>query len=34
MYVPYMKRWIAVAKQKEIEIVFLSVEYRKSPVHF
>ena len=30
MYAPYMKRWVDVAKEKGVEIVFLSVEYRKS----
>lgn len=29
MYVPYMKRWVAAAKQKGLDMVFLSVEYRK-----
>ena len=31
MYVPYMKRWVEVARRKGLEIVFLSVEYRKPP---
>jgi acetyl esterase/lipase len=30
MYVPYMKRWVEVARHKGLEIVFLSVEYRRS----
>lgn len=29
MYVPYMKRWVEVAREKGLAIVFLSVEYRK-----
>ena len=30
MYVPYMKRWVEVAEEKGLQIVFLSIEYRRS----
>jgi acetyl esterase/lipase len=29
MYVPYMQRWVAVAREQGVEVVFLSVEYRE-----
>ena len=28
MYIPYMERWIRCASEQDLEIVFLSVEYR------